>query len=259
VSGDAASRKETPPPKEQIASPATPKTFPAGRITLRGIEALAPLRASHDLGELSAGQLAKLGLDKIERRLTIRGSQGERVLEIGDKSYGGRGVYARWQGQKTVYLIPSTVSAAFEGPMGKLMESRILPIKAEDVSAVSLQVAARQQRYVQVEGQQKGQRYYALETSPENKSDEATTLISRLYGLRALEYLQQAPARTTVNELGTIKIERKEAGPLTLTILEQVDGRGYIVGRGPWFARVRSAQLRPLLDDLAALLSGDGQ
>ena len=71
--------------------------------------------------------------------------------------------------------------------------------------------------------------------------------------------MKQAPARTTVNELGTIKIERKEARPMTVTIFERVDGHGYIIGRGAWFAEVRSAQLRPLLDDLAALLSDSAQ
>lgn len=237
----------------------TKTVFPAGSITLRAIDALAPLQASHDLGALSSEQLAKLGLDKVERRLLIRGPQAERVLELGKKSYGGRGVYGRLQGEKNVYLIPASVSAGFEGPAGKLMESRILPIKAETVSAVSLTVAAQQQRFVQVEGKQKGQRYYALATSPENKSDEATTLISRLYGLRAVKYLQEPPARQGMNELGKIKIERKDAPPMLLTIFERLDGQGYVVARGRWFAELRSAQLRPLLDDLTALLSESGQ
>lgn len=247
------------PVKDSAKAVKTQHVFPGGSLVLRGIKALAPLKASHDLGELSKDQLVKLGLDKIERRLLIRGPKAERVLELGIKSYGGQGVYARLQGQNKVYMISSKVVAGLEGPEGKLRESRILPIKSETVSAVNFNVAGKNQRFVQVDGAQKGQRYFALAASPENKSDEATTLISRLYGLRLVKYLQSPPAAATMNEVAKIQIERKEAEPVILSVFERSDGQGYIIARGTWFAELRSAQLRPLLDDLSALLSDLGQ
>ena len=242
-----------------VAPQQTIKRFPAGRITLQAIKALTPLRARHELGELDDDQLVKLGLDKVERRLRIKGPGGERLIEIGKKSYGGGGLYARLQGQKTVYLLPAKISSGFEGPAGKLMESRILPIKPEKVSAVTLSLGSNSQRYVQRDAAKKSGRYYALADSPENRSDEATELISRLYGLRAQRYLDGPPKADSVNLVATIQVERAEAAALTVKIMERKDGDGYVLSRAPWFAELRGTRVQPLVDDLNALLAQSAQ
>lgn len=256
TAGEAGSTPETTPkPPATVAQVKTTRRFPAGSLVLRALKKLTPLQASYDLGKLDAAALKKMDLAPAQRSLRLTSKKGEQVFDIGGKSYGGRGVYARLQGGDEVYLLPPEISAGFEGPEGKLMEWRLVPRKPEEVSAVVLTMGAKSQRFIQVESKTEAQRYYALAESPENKSDPATALVSRLFGLRAKAYLQQAPTPVQASEVATVAVQPVHGTPLILAIFERSDGLGYWLRSGPWFAELPSAQVRPVVDALGALLS----
>jgi hypothetical protein len=252
VDGGAAEDAGAAPAVEEIKVETS--SFPAGATVAQALEKLAPLTALRSLGRVDGAQLTRMGLDQPARVLEVQAGARSYTLEIGDKTYGAQGHYARLRGQAEVVLIASAVVNGLEGAESKLMEWRLAPVEVEAIAALELRSGPRTTRLLHVDREQPQKRHFALASSPEQKSDEAEGLVNRLRGLRASLYLEQAPAPGAASEAVTFVVQRAQGQPLQISLLELGDGSGYLARSGTWIAEVSAAQARGLIDDAAALL-----
>lgn len=229
-------------------------TFPAGSAVTQALDKLAPLTALRSLGQVDASQLARMGLVTPTRMLQMNAGARSFTLEIGDKTYGAQGHYARLKGRDEVVLIASTVVNGLEGSESRLMEWRVLPVEIEQITGVDLRTGTRSGRLLHVDREQPQKRHFALASTPDQKSDEAGSLVNRLRGLRASRYRAEPPLPGTFTEAAALTVQRADGAPLNLSVLESTDGSGYVVRTGAWIAEVNTAQARGVLDDLAAVL-----
>jgi len=228
--------------------------FPAGSSVLKSLEAMAPLKVLRVLGDVETARLGQMGLSSPQRTLTVDAGSKSYALEIGDTTYGGQGRYARLRGKPEVYLIANATVLGLEGPAPRLMEWRLLPTELEHIVAIDVKSGSRNGAFVQVERAQESKRHFAPAATPEERSDEATNLVGKLRGLRATKYLTEAPAPGSATEAATFAVKLDNGAPVTLQVLERVDGKGYSVRAGRWLAEVAEAQARELVEGAAAAL-----
>lgn len=229
-------------------------TFPAGDSVLRAIDKLTPLEALRDLGSIPDERLAKVGLISPRRVLVITTTTGEHRLEIGEKTYGAEGRYARLAGESAIYLVTNSLVTGLEGTAERLMEWRLVPHDLEQVAGFDLAIAGQSKSFHQVDRDQPTRARFVAPGQPDLAIDAAMEVFKQLRGLRALRYFDQPPAPGTTAEAVAFTVHLGEAEPLVVVLYENSDGSGYLVKAGRWLAEVGTPQARQLVEDATALL-----
>ena len=89
--------------------------------------------------EPNATDLAKFGLDPVQRSLELKTKEGkEYKISFGNKNPTGNSVYARLPGQKEVFLVSTSVADTFDKKVEELRNHSVLDFKQQDVQSLNL-------------------------------------------------------------------------------------------------------------------------
>lgn len=232
------------------------ESFPGGRSVERAVDGLTPLRARRSLGKIAADRLEAMGLDKPERTLSVKAKGKTWTFRIGDATYGDQGRYAQLEGSDEVLLLEGAAVRGLEGSPVRLMESRLVILESEAITAMTLTSGERRASFRHVEREQPKKRHFVHEDAPEQRSEEAAGLLSTLRGLRATKFVDES-ALSGATLRATVTLARAKGDPLTVTLYEVAGGSDFLVQAGPWIADVPAARARNLLDDISAALPAE--
>lgn len=174
---------------EQATNDSTTTTFPAGKVALRALDHLFPLRVGPGLGQPDASRLEAMGLNPPLRSLELFGASNHLQVELGAETYGKRGRYARLSGRPEVYVLPAGAWRGLEGSALRLMEPKLLHMNVEDVLAVTLERGNQKIAWQHLQREDGAKRYFALPDLESEPLEEVASLVSMLRNLRAQSYV----------------------------------------------------------------------
>ena len=125
--------------------------FPVGLQGHVLIGALAVLRVQRDLGELSPERRTRYGLDDPGARLTIRFTDGERVLVVGDSVFGGGDRYAMDPSTGIGYVLVGDLVTQLENGEGAVRERSVHHFAGSQIGAVRISGPAGERRMARTE------------------------------------------------------------------------------------------------------------
>lgn len=243
---DAGPEAEPEPAAKQVTS-----RFPGGRMLVRSVEKLAPLKARRSLGKVEPDRLPKMGLDEPERKLTVRAKGKTFTFAVGDATYGNQARYVRLEGKDEVLLLEAAALRGLEGKVSRLMEPRIAPFGLDDVTGFGVQVGEREVAFDHRERDQPKLRHFVVRGSAEERSEEAQGLMATLRGLRAREYVEPTKVEG-LTRVGALVVERDKAPPVKVAVFEAEDA--YYVQAGAWIGLVPSSRGKNLVEDMTAVM-----
>jgi hypothetical protein len=224
--------------------------FPGGRMLVRSVEKLAPLKARRSLGKVEADRLPKMGLDAPERKLVVRARGKTYTFDVGDATYGNQARYVRLEGKDEVLLLEAAAVRGFEGKVSRLMEPRLAPFSIDDVTGFAVKVGEREAAFDHKDRDQPKLRHFVVRGSEDERSEEAQGLMATLRGLRAREYVEPAKVEGLVR-VGSLAIARDKAPAIEVVVYEADDG--YFVQVGPWVGLVPPSRGKNLVEDMTAV------
>lgn len=230
--------------------------FPGGRSVERAMESFAPLSARRNLGKVAPERLSAMGLESPERTLVVKAKGKTWTFRVGDGTYGDQGRYAKLDGSDDVLLLDASAVRGLEGSPVRLMETRLVTLESEAVTAMSLTSGERKATFRHVEREQPKKRHFVHEDAPERRSEEASGLLSTVRGLRASKFVEKS-ALVGATPRATVTLARASGEPLVVTVYEAQDRSEHLVQAGPWLAEVPAARARNLLDDITAALPAE--
>ncbi len=231
--------------------------FPGGRSVGRALETLAPLSARRSLGPVEPDRLEAMGLVQPERRLVVKAKGGKSwTFDVGAATYGDQARYARLSGRDDVLLLDSAAVRGLEGSPVRLMEARLVTLESEQIEGMDLRAGDRQAAFRHVDRDQPKKRHFVRADAPEQRSEEASGLLSTLRGLRVSKYVDKG-ALAGANARAAVTLRRIGAEPLRVTLYEVSEGSDFLVEAGPWIAEVPASRGKNLLDDIIAALPAE--
>lgn len=240
-------------PATEVASPRETSRFPAGSVVSRSVDKLAPLRARRSLGVPDTERLEAMGLASPERRLVVEAGGEKVVLDVGVETYGNQGRYARLGGQSEVFLLDSGATSGLEGSEVRLMEARLVVMNVGDIVSMNAASDGRSARFVHVERAQPTKRYFAPEGREDDKSEEASGLVTTLRSLRAKRYLDESTS-AGARELAEVTFELDKSPPFVLSIFELPNQGGYRARAGGFVGELTEARGKKAIEDILAVL-----
>ncbi len=115
-----------------------PMEFPVGMEGHFLFEELAVLRALRDLGELSPERKSRYGLDDPERQLTVRFTDGQRELAVGDSVFGSNDRYAMEPSTGMGYVLSRLLVDRLDSGDGAIRERSVHHFIDSEVGAVRI-------------------------------------------------------------------------------------------------------------------------
>ncbi len=235
--------------------PVVSETFPAGQFVAGVIKKLTPLHARRSLGEVDAVRLTEMGLDQPSRHLSVEAGGKILKLDIGGKTFGGQANYAREPGQSEVFLLDAEFVRTLEATPPQLMESRIVATPPADVLAMDVEIDGQLARFLHRNRSQFRQRHFVQRDQPTTTVDAASTFLT---SLRTAHTKRWSEAGTPSGEaLLTVRLQRDDQDPLDLRLFALLDGPGFLVESGPWFAELPAEVGGKLLEEARAVTRTD--
>jgi hypothetical protein len=152
-------------------------------------ESVAPLQAIRSFGtKLSDKEISDLKLDHASSKLVVRMSRGDRVLDVGGRTYGGRDFYVRPQGGKEVFLVAAKVLGDLEYPDSKYMQRKLRDADVKDISALVIKAGGKEHKLLHKNRLAAKDAFWADQDKPDEKSDTAENYIHKVDLLTATHY-----------------------------------------------------------------------
>lgn len=126
----------------------SPVQYPAENFLVEGmIQALAFSRRERRFKNPKDGE-GEFGFDSPAVKISIQTEKnpGARTLFLGADSPVGAGVYARWEGEEEVFLVPTLLKASFERTVYSLRRKKLFRLSWEDVTWVDVKTGPRKFR-----------------------------------------------------------------------------------------------------------------
>lgn len=232
---------------------AEPTRFPAGKATMRALEALLPLRVRKHLGMADRNQLAAMGLARPQRRLTLRGSSQDLVLELGAETQGHHGRYMRRVGDADVYILPAAAWRGLEGGALRLMEPKLVYTELLEMSGFSIAYRGETYDWVVRHRAQMPNRYFST-ANVDEALPEVDDMVSLLRNLRVRTYLP-APDPTGFEKIAVFSFRRAGDEVEELVMYRDPAASQVIVACRGWWADINPtvgqhivAAMRELVD-----------
>ncbi|MFH1176125.1 MAG: DUF4340 domain-containing protein, partial [Acidobacteriota bacterium] len=124
-------------PVEPLPPPEPAKTFPGTDKVKELFDNLAPLKAARALGKLSDDKLTALGLSKPSATLTLRFDQEEKIVKVGDATFGSGDLYVLGP-RGEVFLLPSTTLSTIRYGATALLDKEAVAVKREQVTRLTI-------------------------------------------------------------------------------------------------------------------------
>jgi hypothetical protein len=228
--------------------------FPAGRPVTRMLDKLAPFVVKRTIDDVPAERLASMGFggdDVGTLEVTVKGRSLS--FMVGGQTYGGSQRYLKDK-EGRIHLAPGAIFRGLEGTETRLSERRIVPLDVDEITQVLVAVGDKSRVFVHQDREQPKKRYFAAEEAPEEKSDEASAVVTDLRRLRARAWLLPEEIDLDGRELlASFTVRRHEAGELSGKVFSAKDGTA-LVQVGNWSAHVTEGMAKGLVDDINAAL-----
>jgi hypothetical protein len=117
--------------------------FPVGIPGSELVRAFAEFRVLRDLGPIGPDRSAGFGLDEPGASITVRLSDGDRVIEVGDSTYGGEDFYGGDAATGGVWVLPAQLVRPLRIGSGAIRERLVHYF--QDSEVVSVRVEAQGQ------------------------------------------------------------------------------------------------------------------
>ncbi len=177
--------------------------YRASRALEETLEKIFPLTAKRRLGVLAGDELGRFGFAGDGGRLSIEAKGQAAVFEVGSSSYGGTTTYLRETPEGAVFLISADVIRAVDLSSPRYMERKILDLKEDEVTAVTVQAEERKKKLVKA-GRGKDATW-AAEGEKDAPSEMMANWVGALFRMNVKEYLLETPELTP---LATLDIEK---------------------------------------------------
>ncbi len=167
--------------------------FKGNKSTTGMIETFAPFSALRTLGaDVVGDQLAETKLDRPESKLILRVGNGDKVFEVGGRTFGTRDYYLRAAGGKEIYLVASKNLADFEFPESRFMQRQVKEIETKDVTSVLLKAGNKEKRFLQQNRLSTKDAFWAAQETPEAKSETFENYLHKVESLSASGYVEES-------------------------------------------------------------------
>ena len=187
--GSTPAENQTIAPKAKSLS--APVHFPAGPVMRRALEAFLHLRSPQHLGVPSRQRLVRMGLERPQRQLRVRGGGKNMVLELGNRSEDLQGRYMRRQGAPDVYVLPADVWRGFEGGALRLIDAKLVKTPIAELTGFSIIGGGGEYTWSIEHPGSPERRYVATGAHADDKEANVDELVSSLTGLRARTYFSE--------------------------------------------------------------------
>lgn len=151
---------------------------------------IAPLRARRSLGELSAEQLADVGLAEPEGKLRLHCGDQTATFSLGSRAYGTGDRYVRAEAGGPVYLLASDRLSPLESAEFRLMERQLHTFEWRDVVSLRLRAFGQEREYLQHNRLDQLRAEWVDARTPDRRDETFGNWLSRFPRLRVQRYLE---------------------------------------------------------------------
>jgi len=245
----------------------TTERFVGSDAVTEWLAGAAPLRARRSLGELSAEQLGRVGLDEPEGTLAFRCGGSSASFQMGGRAYGNGDRYLRAERGGPVYLVASDKLAPLESAEFRLMERQLHTFEWREVVSLRLAAFDQQRELLQHNRLDEARAEWVDARTPDRRDETFGNWLSRFPRLRVQSYLdpEAQPGSElegmSVSPERVMRVEYRGArGELGFLELSRVTGASELT----YYARsettrswvkVPSSVAQQIEDDLRSMLS----
>jgi hypothetical protein len=226
---------------------------------------IGPLRARRSLGELSAEQLAEVGLDEPDGRLAVRCGEQSTTFLLGGRAYGTGDRYVRAERGGPVYMVPMDRLGPLESAEHRLMERALHTFEWTEVVSLRLRAFGQEKRLQQHNRLDAQRSEWVDAATPDRRDETYGNWLSRFPRLRVQRYLDPDAEPGADLEGFSAAGQRVmridftgEQGSIGFMELERVDGTepAYYARTetSRSWVRVPSSLARQIEDDLRSML-----
>lgn len=201
---------------------ASEKRFVGGADAEAYLEALTPLVARRSLGELRGEALDDVGLREPEGTLTLLCGDDARRFDVGGRAYGTGDRYLRREGEREVWLVPSSLIRALATAEVRLMQQRLHRFDFVEASRATIETADSRWE-LEHRNRRAHDAAWIDASQPETRRRDLDRVMRALSQLSVREYLEEDPepgerlVRVELHDrerLGWVEVHR---GPDALT------------------------------------------
>lgn len=167
-------------------SEALPKIYPGTAKAKELFEKLAPLKAAREIQVTDPEKRKAMGLDGSPSELTLRFGETERVIEVGNATFGSGNLYIR-SGDDRVFLMPARTVSSLRHGASALLDRRLFAIERTEVERVLITAGAQSREFIQRHREDKDEAFFADPAEPDQKLEQASLWIDRLLRLRVTD------------------------------------------------------------------------
>ena len=169
------------------------KSFRGNETCDRVLERFTPMKALREFSELGEEKIAEMGLDEPEATLTVTTDKGDRIFDVGDRSYGNSDYYLRDRESSAVYLVESRMIGDMKGGHTRLMERDVHAFDKADVETAAITDGQGSRIFVQQNRDDSKNAYWADPADTTRTADAADAWMDQVLRLRAVEYYKDQP------------------------------------------------------------------
>lgn len=173
----------------------SPVKDPAENFLAEGMASALTMSQTARRFTVEDGKWKEFGFDEAQIRIGIetKDNPARRTLLLGGQSPVSRMVYARWEGEKECFLVPSEIKAAFDRTVYSLRRKKIFPLNWDQVTWLEVRMEGRRYRLAR-EGET-----WRWQEPPLGAEISAEKILDLIYAFRSLyvkEFLDgEDPAR----------------------------------------------------------------
>jgi len=168
----------------------TKSAFVGGTSSERILEQMAAPTAVRALGKLDADRKKDLGLDDPKASVTVTTKGQRHELKLGSKVYGGSERYVLNPRSNEVFVLRGNQLRDLEVGETSLMQRDLHRFKVEEIKGARIAAGDRSREIVRLEGSAKADEWADSKT-PADQDDAASSWMTRVAQLRALEYVTE--------------------------------------------------------------------
>jgi hypothetical protein len=149
-------------------------------------EAYAPLYALRELAVTADSDPAAYGLDAPKGTLSVTAGGKVTVFQVGGEAYGTRDRYLGLDGR--VLLLDDKTVRPLQFARSRLIERGIIGLEEADITAVEVQFDGATRRFVQKNGADRANAFWARAEDPEQRDLEVETWVAKLLKVKLSAY-----------------------------------------------------------------------